>query len=492
MAKSSSIFVCASCGSESSRWLGRCPECGQWNSFSEETKGTAQARSRTARPGPAQPVALSTILPVEHPRMATGSHELDQVLGGGLVPGAAVLAGGEPGIGKSTLLLQTAGHLAGQDLSVLYVSAEESPAQLAMRARRLGLASSPAQLVPEAEGTAAASPIPDPASLERMGRILILEGGSLSGIQSAISSLRPALVIIDSIQAVHSEELTSTPGSVSQVRECAWFLSEECRRLGCALILAGHVTKDGALAGPKTLEHMVDTVLYFEGQRDRELRLIRCVKNRFGNVNELAVFLMTDSGLREVADPSGIFIDGITPKGPGSIMTAALEGNRVLLAEIQALVTGRVAGNIARTTDGVDTNRVMRIRAILESRLGIDLGDSDTFVNVTGGLAINEPAAELAIAAAITGSLRGRVPDCPVVVMGEIGLLGDLRRIPQADKRVAQAAKLGVRAVVLPEANRRDIETARARGTVSGQGGSGPDLVFASSLAAALDAVFGK
>jgi len=483
MAKSSSVFLCAACGFESSRWLGRCPECGEWNSFSEEHREPPAKHAKQPARGPIQPVALSSILPVDHPRITTGSRELDQVLGGGLVPGAAVLAGGEPGIGKSTLLLQTAGYLAGQDQLVLYVSAEESSSQLAMRARRLGLGS-----VVSGSGTANGRN----EQLTQMGKILILESGSLPSIESAISTLRPTLVIIDSIQAVHSEGLSSTPGSVSQVRECAWFLSEECRRLGSALILAGHVTKEGALAGPKTLEHMVDTVLYFEGQRDRELRLIRCVKNRFGNVNEIAVFMMTDHGLSEVTDPSGIFIDGITPKGPRSIMTATLEGNRVLLAEIQALVTDRVAGNLARTTDGVDTNRVMRIRAILENRIAIDLADSDIFVNVTGGLVIDEPSAELAIAAAIAGSLSNRIPDCPVVVMGEIGLLGDLRRIPHADKRVAQAAKLGVRAVVLPEANRRDLEAVRSRGMASGQPQTGPDLVFAPTLATALDAVFGK
>jgi DNA repair protein RadA/Sms len=334
----------------------------------------------------------------------------------------------------------------------------------------------------------------------------VLSGGLVSGSftliggESAIAELKPRLVIVDSIQAVYTSALNASPGSVSQVRECTWVLTEECRLRESALILSGHVTKDGGLAGPKILEHMVDTVLYFEGSRDRELRIIRSVKNRFGNVNEIAVFSMGEKGLREIADPGGIFIEEVNAKaGPGSIMTAALEGNRVLLAEIQALVTSRVSGSIARTTDGVDTNRVQRIRAILENQLGIQFGDQDSFVNVTGGLEINEPAVELAIAAAIYGSVRGQSPDCRLIAAGEIGLLGDLRRIPQAEKRVAQARKLGIDAVILPEANRGDFSRLAANPGGShkaqneradGHESKKIQIIFAGNLRDALTVIF--
>jgi DNA repair protein RadA/Sms len=301
-------------------------------------------------------------------------------------------------------------------------------------------------------------------------------------------------VLIDSIQAVHAHALAASAGSMAQVRACALALIEECQKRAAALIITGHVTKDGALAGPKILEHMVDAVLYFEGSRDRELRVIRSVKNRFGSVNEIAVFMMGETGLTEAADPAGIFIESLAQAGspgPGSILTAALEGNRVFLAEIQALVTPRVSGSIVRTTDGVEANRVQRVRAILENQLGIQLGDQDTFVNVTGGLEVNEPASELAIAAAIYGSARGFAPDCPLIVAGEIGLLGDLRRIPQAEKRARAARKLGAGkagacAIVLPEANKSDFPGLN-NGSFDGERTA---VFFAKKLSDALAIIF--
>jgi DNA repair protein RadA/Sms len=443
---SGSIFVCASCGCESTRWLGRCPNCLEWNTLREEARTHSGALKNTPKGTPKdtyiQSQALSAIDARNEERIKTGYSEFDIVIGGGLVQGAAILLGGEPGIGKSTLLLQLASAFAslpGQNASsVLYVGAEESANQIAMRAARI-------------------------ARDEKTPDMQILSTGALEDITNAITALSPRLVIIDSIQAVYTSALHASPGSLSQVRECAWMLTEECRARAGTLIVSGHVTKDGTLAGPKILEHLVDTVLYFEGSRDRELRILRSVKNRFGGVNEIAVFTMGEKGLHEIADPGGVFIEGM-PKigshGPGSILTAALEGNRVLLAEVQALVTPRVSGSIVRTTDGVDANRVQRVRAILESQLGMNLGDQDTFVNVTGGLEINEPAVELAIAAAIYGSARGLCPDSRLIVAGELGLLGDLRRIPQAEKRAAQARKFGMDACILPEANSGEFRRA--------------------------------
>jgi len=490
-------FICAACGHESSRWMGRCPRCLQWNSMIEESApprdGAPGGRERARASGGSTSLArgeraqaLSSIETRIQERSSTGYAEFDTVIGGGLVAGASILLGGEPGIGKSTLLLQTARAFAARFTApseklatpsespsggVLYVGAEESANQIALRAARLR------------EGAAGGA---------KQADIHILSSGALETILDSIAELQPRLVIVDSIQAVYTSAVNASPGSVSQIRECAWVLTEECRRRESALILSGHVTKDGGLAGPKILEHMVDTVLYFEGSRDRELRIIRSVKNRFGNVNEIAVFLMTAKGLREIADPGGIFIEGIAKgaqAGPGSILTAALEGNRVLLAEVQALVTSRVSGSIVRTTDGVEANRVQRVRAILENQLGIQLGDQDTFVNVTGGLEINEPAVELAIAAAIFGSVRGLCPDSRLIVAGEIGLLGDLRRIPQAEKRVAQARKLGLDAVVLPEANRSEFPNLE-QGPQQNPRGEKPALIFAERLRDALAIIF--
>ena len=488
--------------------MGRCPQCLQWNTLLEESAPPRGASARPSRKASGAHThrqnegaglsvrALSSIEAREQDRVSTGYSEFDTVIGGGLVPGSAILLGGEPGIGKSTLLLQTAlafartvppgtpEHESAQPqalknaFGVLYTGAEESANQIALRAARI-------------QGG-------DGGELSEQGcrDIQILSSGALEDILSAIAELKPRLVIVDSIQAVYTNALNASPGSVSQVRECTWVLTEECRHCGCALILSGHVTKDGGLAGPKTLEHMVDTVLYFEGSRDRELRIIRSVKNRFGNVNEIAVFIMGEKGLREIADPGGIFIEEIPPQaGPGSIMTAALEGNRVLLAEVQALVTPRVSGSIARTTDGVDANRVQRVRAILENQLGIQLGDQDSFVNVTGGLEINEPAVELAIAAAIYGSVRGESPDCRLIAAGEIGLLGDLRRIPQAEKRVAQARKLGMDAVILPEANRGDFSRLAPASRVAEAPeprSERPRIIFAAKLRDALTIIFPK
>lgn len=401
------------------------------------------------------PLSIATLaeVPAEAARrLPTGMSELDTLLGGGIVPGSAVLIGGEPGIGKSTLLLQTAAAVAASGKQVLYGSAEESLSQIKLRAARLGI---------------------------RQENIFLVAGGMLEHIQEAFRKLRPDVLIVDSIQTVHTTSLPGAPGTLSQVRECAAVLTDAVRESGAALFLAGHVTKDGALAGPKTLEHMVDTVLYFEGSRDREVRILRSFKNRFGNVNEIGVFLMRQEGLLEVHDPEGLFVDKLSAPGPGAALTAALEGNRVLLAEIQALVTGGGGGAPGRMVDGIEPARALRIKAIIDHASGIGLGEKDVFVNVAGGLSIREPAVDLAIAMAMTSSARGIPVGREAVFLGELSLLGDLRRISQCEKRIQQAKKLGIPTVVLPEANRKDCA-----------GIAGIELVFIATLRDATAAVF--
>lgn len=450
MKRKETLFACNSCGYESSRWLGRCPACGLWNTLVEQA---AQAIPAAHSSGPTLSCSsLETIGIKESARFSAGSTELDNLLGGGIVPAAAVLLGGEPGIGKSTLLLQAAAHCATQGKRVLYVAAEESLSQIKLRATRIGVGES---------------------------SLLIVATCRLEQVLSQLQQNRLDLLVVDSIQALASDRLPSPPGALTQVRECTSALVEQCKTRETALFLSGHVTKEGTLAGPKALEHIVDTVLYFEGSRDRELRLLRSVKNRFGSVNEIGVFLMGPQGLQEVHDPAGIFLADNISSGPGSALTAALEGNRVLIAEIQALITEGMSANIARTIDGMEPNRVLRVKAVLDRRLGMQLSDKDVFVNVTGGLSLNEPAVDLAVAAAMAGSFLEKAQEQSAVYLGEISLLGEIRRISQPQKRIVQTKKLGIPAVMLPAANREDCTPI-----------SGVDLVFVENLQQAFEILF--
>lgn len=454
--KNKTVYRCSSCGYETAKWLGRCPNCGLWNTMNEEVLSQQPSGISTAASRRTTPLSVSSLsdIPVEESRrFSTGSPEFDLLLGGGMVPGGVILLGGEPGIGKSTLLLQTAGKSAALlNSNVLYVCAEESLSQVKMRAERLKI---------------------------NEQKLLLTTTGSVEEIIQLAEKAAPKLLIADSIQTLFTDELNSSPGSVSQVRDAGAKLTDYCKGRGICLILTGHITKDGALAGPKTLEHMVDTVLYFEGNRDQELRMIRCVKNRFGSVNEVGIFQMSAAGLLEVSDPSGIFIPEAAGGGPGSCLTAALEGNRVILAEIQGLVTDSVFNNIARTIDGVEANRVLRVKAIMDKRLGIQMADKDSFINVTGGLQIREPSVDLAIAVSLASSFYDKPVRYRAVFLGELSLLGEIRRVNQAEKRTLQAARLGFTTVVLPEANKKECSKI-----------DGVETVYAARLRDVMEIIF--
>jgi DNA repair protein RadA/Sms len=420
-------YACASCDYRTSQWLGRCPQCGSWATL-EEREEPLPARSPGAPPAreAARPLAYPTI-PVAPTRCtSTGTPELDRVLGGGLVPGAAILLGGEPGIGKSTLLLQAASALAETGVEVLYVSGEESAAQLRLRGDRLGV---------------------------RSDRLRVLADTDVGNVVERTVERLPGLLVVDSIQAVRCPDLASLPGSVSQVRESASRLVDLAKQRAVPLVLVGHVTKDGALAGPRVLEHLVDTVIHFEGDRHHAHRMLRAVKNRFGPADELGVFRMTERGLEEVASPSELLLAERTRGTPGSVVLAANEGTRPLLVEIQALVGEPGPGSPRRTVLGVDPNRVALVLAVLQRRTGLASADRDVFVNVTGGVTVAEPAADLAVAAALVSSLKQRpVPD-GWVVAGEIGLTGEVRAVSRADARLREAARLGFAGAVIPAAS---------------------------------------
>lgn len=421
MAKDKSKFVCQECGFESLRWLGKCPECGNWNSFVEEIEKREKKRDpKTEARGP-EP--LSSVEPLALERLDLGFQELNRVLGGGLVPGTIVLLAGDPGIGKSTLLLQAA-YYAGERLpQVLYISGEESTQQLRMRASRLGLVSD---------------------------NLLVWAETDLEEIEKEIRRLKPSLVIVDSIQTVYLNELSSTPGSVSQIRECAARLLHVAKGLNVPVIIVGHVTKDGNIAGPRVLEHIVDTVLYFEGERQYQYRILRSIKNRFGSTYELGVFEMKNEGLAEILNPSLAFLAERSLNVPGSAVTSCLEGTRPLLLEIQALVSQSSFGQPRRMAAGTDYNRLNLILAVLEKRVGLNFANQDAYVNITGGLKVQEPAADLAIAAALASSLKNRPCVQDLVIMGEVGLTGEVRGIPQTRKRVQEAKKLGFKRCLLP------------------------------------------
>ena len=430
MAREKTIYTCRDCGGTNPKWLGKCPHCGAWNTLEESivepvgpVKNRLQAQARGLN-GP-QPVAtLSDIDAAEVSRTPTGQEELDRVLGGGIVAGGVVLIGGDPGIGKSTLLLQAVDALSAQ-MPVLYVTGEESGAQVALRARRLGL-----------EGR----------------KVRILAEISLERILATIEAEQPAFCVIDSIQTLYSEQLSSAPGSVAQVRECAAQLTRLAKLSGCTIVLVGHVTKDGSLAGPRVLEHIVDTVLYFEGDTHSSFRLVRAMKNRFGAVNEIGVFAMTERGLKGVSNPSAIFLSTHGEPVPGTCVLVTLEGTRPLLVEIQALVDSG-GPSPRRLSVGLDRDRLAMLLAVLHRHAGVACMDQDVFVNAVGGVRIGEPAADLAVLLAIQGSLRGRALPRGFIAFGEVGLAGEVRPAPRGQERLKEAAKLGFSIALVPKAN---------------------------------------
>jgi DNA repair protein RadA/Sms len=435
MPRPASVHVCSACGHEAARWAGQCPGCGEWNTLVEEPRARPTGRRGSSGGGAAavSPVMLGTVAAEGHRRLSTGVGELDTVLGGGLVPGSLVLIGGAPGIGKSTLTTMALANLVAAGRRTLYVSAEESAAQIRLRAERL------------AGGTALQIPVIAETSLET--------------VCATLEHVRPEVCVIDSVQALHAAELSGAPGSVGQVREVAAEVMRVAKQLGIAVLLVGHVTKDGALAGPRVLEHLVDCVLQFEGERERTYRTVRAIKNRFGSTNEVAVFEMRDDGLVEVLDASARFVAEAT-RAPGSVVLCSMEGSRPLLVEVQALVARSELVPPRRVVSGLDRNRVALVLAVLGRHAGIGLGASDVFVNVVGGVRIEEPGVDLAVALAVASASRG-VPlrgggareldgAVPLACFGELGLTGELRTVAHPDRRLAEAAKFGLGTVVEP------------------------------------------
>ena len=431
MAKDKSIFTCTDCGGTTPRWLGKCPACGAWNTLIESTvdsSGSSKNRYTSQFQALAKTSELTKLGDIEATdidRTATGLEELDRALGGGVVEGGVVLIGGDPGIGKSTLLLQALDALQRKGMNTLYVTGEESGAQVALRSRRLGLDNSQVQVLAEIQ---------------------------LEKILATLQTERPNIAVIDSIQTVYSDQLTSAPGSVAQVRECAAHLTRAAKATGTAIVLVGHVTKEGALAGPRVLEHMVDTVLYFEGDTHSSFRLIRAIKNRFGAVNEIGVFAMTEKGLKGVSNPSAIFLSQHEEPVAGSCVMVTLEGTRPLLVEIQALVDSG-GPSPRRLSVGLERDRLAMLLAVLHRHAGVACMDQDVFVNAVGGIHISEPAADLAVMLAITSSLRGKPLPKGFIAFGEVGLAGEVRPAPRGQERLKEAAKLGFTVALVPKAN---------------------------------------
>ncbi|WP_371376692.1 DNA repair protein RadA [Sporomusa aerivorans] len=453
MSKTKTKFVCQECGSESSKWLGRCPGCGEWNTMSEEVAVKKTETRLISAPG-AKPKPISMVDTSAMPRILTGVSEFDRVLGGGIVPGALVLIGGDPGIGKSTLLLQVATGIAAAQGPVLYISGEESAAQIKIRAERLGKISN---------------------------NLLVFTENNLETILLEALQHKPALVIIDSIQTMYSPEVPSAPGSVGQVRECTGKLMRFSKESGIPTAIIGHVTKDGNIAGPRLLEHMVDVVLYFEGENSFAFRVLRAIKNRFGSTNESGIFSMEEHGLAEVANPSGLLLAERPQGAPGSVVLAYMEGVRPLLIEIQALVTATCFGMPRRMAAGFDYNRLILLMAVLEKRVGLMLANQDAYVNAVGGFKIAEPAADLPVALAIASSFRSMAVDARTVVMGEVGLTGEVRMISRAEARIAEAAALGFKRFVIPAGNVPGLKMVRSAGL---------DIIGAASVSEAMEAVF--
>ena len=433
MAKVKSKYVCQNCGYENPKWLGKCPECLQWNTFVEEIEEKMTPRqeslAKQASRSTSRPVSINSIAPKREERFSTSIPELDRVLGGGVIPGSLVLVGGDPGIGKSTLLLQVSNNVAETGKKVLYISGEESENQIKMRAKRLKISSD---------------------------NLYIYTENNLAAIELQIAEVEPDMVIVDSIQTMISPEINSAPGTISQIKEGTSKFMKISKSKSISTFIVGHVTKEGALAGPKLLEHMVDTVLYFEGERYNTYRLLRAVKNRFGSTNELGVFEMKSDGLVELENPSKVLIAEKPNDVSGSVIVSTVEGTRSMLLELQALVAPTNFGYPRRTTTGVDNNRVALILAVLEKVIGMQVQSQDVFVNIIGGLRINEPSMDLGIALAIASSFRNIPVDASVVVTGEIGLTGELRTVSFIEKRIMECEKLGFKKMVIPKGNYLD------------------------------------
>lgn len=429
MAKKTTIFFCSSCGYESAKWMGQCPGCKEWNTFTEEPVSKVSKNSSRVQGGMNTPVLLKDIEGKDDERISSDIGELDRVLGGGIVKGSLVLIGGDPGIGKSTLLLQVTRNLTKTGHRVLYVSGEESLRQIKMRADRLGT---------------------DCSSM------LVLCETNLDDIAETIRREKPETVIIDSIQTMYREEISSAPGSVSQVREATSLLMQVAKQLEINIFIVGHVTKEGAVAGPRVLEHMVDTVLYFEGDRHASYRILRAVKNRFGSTNEIGVFEMRAEGLTEVKNPSEFMLSGRAKNAGGSVITASVEGSRPVMLEIQALVCRSNFGIPRRQATGMDFNRVNLLMAVIEKRGDISIGDQDAYINIAGGMKVNEPSLDLATVMAIVSSFRNKPVDEKTVIFGEVGLGGEVRAVNMASKRIFEAKKLGFTTVILPKSNLTD------------------------------------
>ena len=427
MAKSKTVFVCSSCGYESAKWLGKCPACNEWNSFYEEKATSAINNLSIGNKKKSTPRKLKEIEGIDVARTSTGIGELDRVLGGGLVKGSLVLVGGEPGIGKSTLILELCDKVQGEG-KVLYISGEESAEQVKIRADRLNI---------------------------NNDELMFLGETNIDDIQEVILSINPKLVIIDSIQTMYSEEITSAAGTVSQVREITARIMRMCKDNGITTIIIGHVTKDGNIAGPRVLEHMVDTVLYIEGERYFSYRILRSVKNRFGSTNEVGMFEMKNEGMVEITNPSSILISEKEDNPAGSVIVASIEGTRPLLIELQALTTPSVFGIPKRTANGIDYNRLAVLIAVIEKRAGIVLGTQDVYLNVVSGIKIAEPAIDLGIIIACASSYRNISIPQDVVVIGEVGLTGEIRAVNMIEKRIKEAEKLGFKKCVIPESNRK-------------------------------------
>jgi len=428
--KKPTVFVCQNCGHQSAKWLGKCPECGEWNSLVEEKTGKTTSRNGF-KLRDVSAIAFTEVEPQDDVRVPSGVTEFDRVLGGGIVPGTLVLIGGDPGIGKSTLLLQVADKLSAAGSLVLYISGEESERQIKLRGERLAVEAKNVFLLPET---------------------------NLENIINEIERLKPGAIIVDSIQTVFSSVIESAPGSVSQVREVAHQFLLLAKNRGVPIFLIGHITKEGSIAGPKILEHIVDTVLYFEGERHHNHRIVRAVKNRFGAANEVGVFEMTGAGLMPVANPSQMFLQERPQNVAGSIVTACMEGTRPLLVEIQALVSGTKYGTGRRMTQGLDQNRVALLIAMLEKRTGLQLTGDDVFVNIAGGLEVDEPAADLGVVTAIVSSFKNATIDPHTAVFGEIGLTGEVRGAMQASVRAREAQALGFKKIVMPASNVPGLE----------------------------------
>jgi DNA repair protein RadA/Sms len=463
--KSKTVFVCQECGAQAGKWMGKCADCGAWNSMVEERAAEPAAAAAGAnRYGQFGAGGTSKLYAevelADSPRLSTGIGEFDRVLGGGIVPGSLVLLGGEPGIGKSTLLLQAAAHFAREVGPVLYASGEESEHQIKSRGDRLGIGAAPLYLLAE-------------TCIER-----ILE---------EIARLKPSMVIVDSVQTVFSLKFQSAPGSIGQVREAATQFLFAAKGQNIPTVLVGHVTKDGSLAGPKVLEHVVDTVLYFEGERHHSHRVVRAVKNRFGAVSELGVFEMTGTGLRPVANPSKLFLSERASGTPGSAVLCCVEGSRPILVEVQALVGTSTYGNARRMAVGIDQNRLSLLLAVLEKRAGLALAGDDVYVNIAGGMSIDEPAADLSIIAAVASSVRNRGLAPATAVFGEIGLSGEIRGIPQAGLRVREAAQMGFTRIVMPAANVDPTDTTLGQGPAKHGDGGVTELVGVRTVGEALD-----